>query len=437
MASLDAWIARQNATSIVALERAISATHLCRRRERFGQAVTPAVGSVLASPVFADWDPRPDYFFHWVRDAALVMRTVAELMEEAPSATEQARWRKHFEDFVRFSLKLAEPDERYLLALSRATGACATNDQKFLRKEAEIHALGSDALLAEPRFNPDGTLDIFHWSRPQYDGPALRALACLRYLQAGSALTDELARLLRRDLAFTVAHAGKPCIGPWEEPEQHANHYYVELVQLAALVHGRAWVANDQTKERDEAERKLRKGLEQYWSERHQVLSAMRPAAAETADDLLDALTLLAAWDADLPDGPHSIGDPRLETTQTAIEALFAREFPINHTCTAGPALGRSRRDRYFGGGAWYPTTLAAAGLCYRRARRQGWRRRDLIAHGDAYMTTLRAFVPADGALSEQIDRTSGVPMSASHLTWSYAAFISAARERRLALSGR
>src|SRR6185312_7545028 len=175
MASLDAWIARQNATSIVALERAISATHLCRRRERFGQAVTPAVGSVLASPVFADWDPRPDYFFHWVRDAALVMRTVAELMEEAPSATEQARWRKHFEDFVRFSLKLAEPDERYLLALSRATGACATNDQKFLRKEAEIHALGSDALLAEPRFNPDGTLDIFHWSRPQYDGPALRA----------------------------------------------------------------------------------------------------------------------------------------------------------------------------------------------------------------------------------------------------------------------
>jgi glucoamylase len=52
-------------------------------------------------------------------------------------------------------------------------------------------------------------------------------------------------------------------------------------------------------------------------------------------------------------------------------------------------------------------------------------------------MTTLCAFTPADGALCEQIDRTSGTPTSASHLTWSYAAFISAARERSLALGGR
>lgn len=151
----------------------------------------------------------------------------------------------------------------------------------------------------------------------------------------------------------------------------------------------------------------------------------------------LDAVTLLAAWDADLPDGPHSIADPRLETTQAAIEALFNREFPINRGRAAGPALGRSRQDRYFGGGAWYPTTLAAAGLCYRRGRRDKRRRRDLIAHGDAFMATLREFNPADGVLSEQIDRTTGAQASAAHLTWSYAAFISTARERSFALSAR
>ena len=433
---LDAWITRQSAASVAALERAISATHLCRRRDRFGQIITPAPGSVLASPVFADWDPQPDYFFHWTRDSALVMRTVAKLMEDASTAAERAHWRGHFEDFVRFSLKLAEPDERCSLALSRAMNASVATDQKFLRNEAEIRALGSDALLGEPRFNPDGTLDIFRWSRPQYDGPALRALACLRFLQAGGAPTDELTRLLRRDFAFTVAHAGAPCIGPWEEPEQHANHYYVELAQLAALVHGRAWAGHDQTNKWHEAERKLRDGLEQYWSERHQVLSAMRPAAAETADDLVDAVTLLAVWDADLREGPHSAVDPRLEQTQAAIEALFARAFPINALRTAGPALGRSRQDRYFGGGAWYPTTLAAAGLCYRRARRDQRRRRDLIAHGDAFMATLRAFTPADGALSEQIDRTTGAQSSAPHLTWSYAAFVGTTRERSLALAG-
>jgi glucoamylase len=44
-------------------------------------------------------------------------------------------------------------------------------------------------------------------------------------------------------------------------------------------------------------------------------------------------------------------------------------------------------------------------------------------------------FTPADGALAEQIDRTTGAPTSAPHLSWSYAAFVSTARERSLALS--
>jgi glucoamylase len=432
---LDAWIARQTAASGAALERAISATHLCRRRDRFGQIIIPAPGSVLASPVFADWDPQPDYFFHWTRDSALVMRTAAELMHDAPRTTQRQRWQRHFEDFVRFSLKLGEAGESCLSAVSRAGRACSAADRQFLRKDAEIRRLGADALLAEPRFNPDGTLDIFHWSRPQYDGPALRALACLRYLQAGAAPTEEIIRLLRRDLDFTVAHAGEPCIGPWEEPDQHANHYYVELVQLAALIHGRDWAMPDQTNKWNDAEQRLRDSLERYWSEPHQVLSAMRPSAGAPPDDLLDAVTLLAVWDADLHDGPHSAADPRLAMTQAAIEALFVREFPINAGRAAGPALGRSRQDRYFGGGAWYPTTLAAAGLCYRRARRDERQRRDLIAKGDAFMATLRAFTAADGALSEQIDRTTGAPASALHLTWSYAAFVSTARERSFALS--
>lgn len=435
---LDAWIASQNGVSIAAMERAISAAQLCRHRDRFGQVITPALGSVLASPEFADWDPRPDYFFHWVRDSALVMRTVAELMEDAKSPMARERWQRHFENFVRFSLKITEANERCsFAALSRAKQVCSEADQKFLRNEAEFGTLSGDVLRAEPRFNPDGSLDIFRWSRPQYDGPALRALACLRYLAAGGDTSDEIVRLLRCDLQFTVAHAGAPCIGPWEEPEQNSHHYYVDLVQLAALIHGRAWAMQDRERWRD-AEQKLRDGLEQYWTKGYQLLLPMRPASAESEDDLLDAVTVLAAWDADLPNGPHSIIDSRLDRAQAAIEALFARELPINRGHTVGPALGRTRRDRYFGGGAWYPTTLAAAGLCYRRARRREAarrQRRDLIAHGDAFLATLRKFTPTDGALSEQIDRDTGAQTSSRHLTWSYAAFISTARERNLALA--
>ena len=60
----DSWIARVTQCSIAAMERAISATQLIRRREAFGQVVVPAKGSVLASPAIADWNPEPDYFFH-------------------------------------------------------------------------------------------------------------------------------------------------------------------------------------------------------------------------------------------------------------------------------------------------------------------------------------------------------------------------------------
>jgi glucoamylase len=49
-------------------------------------------------------------------------------------------------------------------------------------------------------------------------------------------------------------------------------------------------------------------------------------------------------------------------------------------------------------------------------------------------MATVRALTPADGSLSEQVDRATGAPTSARHLTWSYAAFVDSARLRRLAL---
>ncbi|MBV8307976.1 MAG: hypothetical protein JO274_10895, partial [Gammaproteobacteria bacterium] len=49
---------------------------------------------------------------------------------------------------------------------------------------------------------------------------------------------------------------------------------------------------------------------------------------------------------------------------------------------------------------------------------------------GDAFMRTVRSFTPPGGELSEQFDRTTGVQTSARHLSWSYAAFITAAASR-------
>ena len=432
---LENWIDLQCQRSAIALSRAISATHLTRRREPFGQTIVPAKGSVLASPVIADWNPEPDYFFRWVRDSAIAMKAVAELTQLAPRADERQRWRQCFDDFVAFSLALTRIDSAVIPAPPDEIAAVAY--RKFLRTDAELAALSQDALLGEPRFNPDGTIDILRWSRPQFDGPALRALACLRYLQLGGALTNEIEALLRTDLAFTVRHAGEPCIGPWEEPSEHTHHYYVAVVQLGALAHGQAWTESaDSFRAAIDA---LNASLQLHWSEPHRVYTAMRPASHGDAEDLVDAAALLAVLDADLPDGPHSVLDPRFQETQNKIEALFANELPINHARPpdCGPALGRNQADRYFGGGAWYPTTLAAATIYYRRALCAGQDAAALIRRGDGFMAMVRHLTPDDGAFSEQVDRITGQQTSARHLTWSYAAFVSATHLRHRALARR
>lgn len=412
---LPDWVARQARHSADMLERAISATGLIRRREAFGQVVTPARGSVLASPEIADWDPEPDYFFHWVRDSAIVMRTVAELMEDAADTAERARWAGHFEDFAGFSLGLTRLDGAAFLGSSRHRQLTRRGYRRFLRRDDELARVRGDKLLGEPRFNPDGSLDFQRWSRPQFDGPALRALACLRFLAAGGARSAAIDNMLAADLDFTARKAGRACIGPWEEAGERAHHYYVALSQLGALVHGGEGASA--------AASRLRAALDRHWSEAQQAYVAIRGGTR------LDAAVLLGVLDADLPEGRHSPLDPRVQATIDALERLFAGLYPINRG-RAAPALGRSVDDRYFGGNPWYPTTLAASGLCYRLAAHDAaW-----LARGDAYMATVRDLTPADGALSEQIDRTTGRQLSARHLTWSYAAFVSAARCRRLAV---
>ena len=66
-------------------------------------------------------------------------------------------------------------------------------------------AVHGDAVAADTRVNPDGTLDMLRWARPQHDGPALRALTLLRWARVAPlapAVAAMLAELLRADLRF-------------------------------------------------------------------------------------------------------------------------------------------------------------------------------------------------------------------------------------------
>jgi glucoamylase len=100
--------------------------------------------------------------------------------------------------------------------------------------------------------------------------------------------------------------------------------------------------------------------------------------------------------------------------------------------------MGRYEGDTYFSGGAYYFATLGAAELCFLAAAslaRGSETRTSWVAHGDAFLETVRVFTPPSGDLSEQFDQRTGEQTSAKHLAWSYAALISCVTARRAVLS--
>jgi glucoamylase len=50
--------------------------------------------------------------------------------------------------------------------------------------------------------------------------------------------------------------------------------------------------------------------------------------------------------------------------------------------------------------------------------------------YADGYVNIVATYAQSNGSLSEQFSRSNGVPLSAYDLTWSYAAFLTAAARR-------
>ena len=443
----QAWLELQYGRSAHAMLRSISAVNLSK--PRFGRTVTAARGSVLASPILAAYDPDPDYFFHWYRDAAVVMDALRLLDEDG---TAGAAPRIRFGEFVAFELALASLDGRTLAADWRR--GIEPRLAPFARPDAELTDVHGAAVAAETRVNPDGTLDLLRWPRPQHDGSALRALTLLRW-RRGRAFEPELARalerLLRIDLEFVRTHWHLPCFDMWEE--ELGLHYYVLCVSAAALEAGAQWLTERgelAAAERDHATAQaIRRRLDSYWLAGAEHYRSRVLADGSTSSKELDIAVLFGVVHAAAPTAaslaphanpapPHGPADARIHATLARLEALFDARYGINRQRPAftAPAMGRYAEDVYFSGGAYYFSTLAAAELCFLSAEAFAAapvRARDWLAHGDGFLRTVRRFTPPDGALSEQFDRDSGAQTSARHLTWSYAAFISALAARRRA----
>jgi glucoamylase len=449
--SLEQWLDREYRHAAPGMLRSISATDIVKERPGFGQTVRPVAGSIVGSPVLADWNPDPDYFFHWFRDSAIVIDAVRMLYEAGHLGAEALT---HFADFVRFSLSLRALDGRALVASPHWRQKVWPDHEQYLRGD-DLLAVSGDAVYADTRVNPDGTLDISRWTRPQHDGPPLRAVAVLRWLRtlgaeqrraseetvAAGTLADA-ERLLRIDLALSAALWREPSLDIWEEERGH--HYFTLRVAAAALSEGAEWLraageATEATALRTEAQA-IRETLDRFWLEdAGYYRSRIMPPGVESTK-MLDIAVILSAVRSGDGHEAHSVRDPRMHATLDKLERLFDRLYPINQQRPRerAPAMGRYEGDVYHSGGAWYLATLGAGELCFLAAAGQAPGsdgRRRWVAHGDGFLETIRAFTPASGDLSEQFDQRTGEPTSAKHLAWSYAAFISCVTARRAAIT--
>lgn len=433
--ALSAWIEREYPIALAGMMQSISPLGIVKQRPGFAQRIVPRRGAILASPVLGAYDPDPDYFYHWFRDAALIMDALRLAFFDGGIGVEALG---HLSDFVQFSLSLRQLDGRALVKSSSWREQVAPDHRQYLRDDAELARVHGAAISGETRVNADGTLDISRWGRPQHDGPALRALTLMRWTR-DAILPGELAAvletLLRADLAYVHRFAPDPCFDIWEE--DIGLHYYAMRVSAAALLQGAQWLESQPAcGPRDvelargcrEKARALTTLLNDFWlPEQGYYRSRRLPGGVRSAKEL-DISVILAAVHAGERDGPHTPQDEHQQATLGRLCALFSATYPINRAAPGiGPAMGRYADDRYYSGGAWYLATLGAAEFCYLSGDR---------ARGDAFLETVRRFTPASGELSEQFDQRSGAQTSAKQLAWSYAAFISCRAARRESVGG-
>lgn len=404
-------------------------------------------GAVMASPSQFN----PDYYFHWIRDAALVMKGVLAFARETDLPEEQNFYLKKLARYAAFS-------RENQLVPNRSGG------------------------LGEPKFYLDGSPYSGDWGRPQNDGPALRAVTLMEYAlqsppEIQSVLYDGVLpthSVIKSDLEFISHHWRESSFDLWEEVK--GQHFYTRMVQRKALLLGAHFA--DHMKDPGAAlwyrlqAKELEDVIRNHWDAGRGYLVATLDQdggfpGKTSGLDVAVLLAVLHAGDTQFYDVTHE----QVLATATRLRDVFQRLFPINRNFSLAPAIGRYPEDIYTGaeniggtGNPWFLATLAYAEFYFEAV--QVWKEkktievtqlnqnfflplrfypgqtivsgdpsyplilRQLCREGDRFLERVRFHAPRDGSLSEQFNRDTGFMQGARDLTWSYDSFLSALRAR-------
>ena len=364
----------------------------------------------------------PEYNYHWVRDAGLVMDAVVTRYEKSNDATEKSVLNQKLHEYLVFSTHLQ-------------------NLQAKTEQEKSVYTG-----LGEPKYNVDGTIFSDGWARPQTDSPALRAISFIHWARVlmregrSDLIRQKLydssgATVIKKDLEYVSHNWRIPTADLWEEVT--GDHFYTRMVQRKALLEG-AKLALDLGDHRA-AEwyynqgKEIEKTINSFWDPIRNYFVATRNIVRSNVPQKkshLDAAVVLGVLHGHTDDNFMSFSDPRVLSTINKLIEAFTKEYGINKDASIpGIAIGRYTEDVYKGGNPWVLCTLAIAELYYKAAKEMktnGQARTSamLSEKADHFVERVRYHSHPSGSLNEQYDRNTGYMMSVEELTWNYAAIL-------------
>ncbi|KAK3321436.1 glucan 1, 4-alpha-glucosidase [Cercophora scortea] len=438
----EAEIIKRSADSFLATEGPYALKSLlCNIGPSGCLASGAASGVVVASPSKSN----PDYWYTWSRDAALVFKTVVDTLSDSYDANLQ------------------------------------TNIQNYIISQAKLQGVSNPsgsfsngAGLGEPKFNVDLTQFTGAWGRPQRDGPPLRAIAMINYAKwlvkngYTSTATTAVWPIIKNDLAYTAQYWNNTGFDLWEEVQ--GSSFFTIAASHRALVEGAALASSLGTScsACNAIAPHVLCFLQRFWSPNGYIISNLF-SSGRTGKDANSLLGSIHSFDASVGCDAATFqpcSDKALSNHKQVTDS-FRSIYTINSGIAQGVAVavGRYAEDTYYNGNPWYLSTLAAAEQLYDSI--YVWKQqasitvtsvslaffKDLVpsiavgtysststtytsiisavqTYADGYLNIVAKYAHANGSLPEQFDRNTGTPLSASDLTWSYAALLSAKARR-------
>lgn len=366
-------------------------------------------GMVVASPSRSN----PDYYYDWVRDTALTYRAMVDYYE----ITRNPQIKKMIFTWI--------------------------DSETYRQNQPTFTGLG------EPKYFIDGSGYTGGWGRPQNDGPALRAVAMIKFARLMLQENNQdyvLKKLyhgvipanspIKKDLEYTAHQWREPSFELWEE--EMGLHFYTLLAQHTALQEG-AKLAQELGDGgaadfyNEQARQIAQMLMNQFTDSNIGIKTTIRRVNGGLGykNSNIDVAPLLALNHNAPYQKLFSLKSPHVVKYVNTLVNVNRQIYKVNHDYpNLGVAIGRYPEDKYDGyvttqeGNPWFLSTLALGEFyCQVRNEAKNNKLNDMIEKQFA-----RALFHSDrkGAMSEQINRYDGHMQGAYELTWSHNAFMTA-----------